>query len=167
MLETERLLLDIPSEAHLAAIFKVHADPSTQQFNPDGPATHIEQFRKTYKTWIAHHDTHQFGYYILVEKLTGEPFGVCGLQYACVQGEIVLNVYYRIATDNTRKGFVKEALTAIIDHVCQLTEDQYRMLVLTKKENIPSIKTAESLGFQYDKTLDNLNGEGNVFFFNR
>lgn len=48
-----------------------------------------------------------------------------------------------------------------------LTENRYRMLILTKVNNVPSIKTAESLGFIYDLSLDDYEEKGNVYFFNR
>ncbi|UXR70572.1 GNAT family N-acetyltransferase [Staphylococcus sp. IVB6246] len=102
-----------------------------------------------------------------MDKSTDEPFGVCGLQFTKLQGETVLNIYYRIATEKTRKGYVKEAITCIMEHVLMLTENRYRMLILTKVNNVPSIKTAESLGFIYDLSLDDYEEKGNVYFFNR
>lgn len=165
MLETDRLYLVLPSNENIVDIFKVHADPSTNKYNPNGPESNIDDFKMTYEQWLNHHKKHHFGYYILIDKSDNVPFGVCGLKYTKLKGETVLNIYYRISTDKTRQGFVKEAALKVINHVLNLTNNQYRIIAKTKKDNIPSIKTAENLGFKLDKSYNDYGEEDNVYLF--
>lgn len=60
-----------------------------------------------------------------------------------------------------RRGYVKEACQAIIDNVGKLSV----IVVLTLNANIPSIRTAMSLGFKHDRSLDDYDGDGNVYYF--
>lgn len=84
---------------------------------------------------------------------------MCGLRRKELKNEIVLNIYYRISSQKTRKGFVKEAAEVIINHVNSITQNKLRLVAQTKYNNYPSIKTAESLGFVYNVSYDNYNGE--------
>ncbi|MEB7402139.1 GNAT family N-acetyltransferase [Mammaliicoccus sciuri] len=76
-----------------------------------------------------------------------------------------MNIYYRIEAAETQQGLVSEASRKIIEHVKELTNNQYKIVALTKKENTPSIKTAEKLGFKHNPELDDYDGEGNVYYF--
>lgn len=134
MIETNRLYLVLPSHNNIDYIYKVHADPSTNKFNPNGPENNKDKFQETYEEWINHHKKFNFGYYILIDKTDMLPFGVCGLKYMKLKEETVLNIYYRIATEKTRKGYVKEASLKILDDVSKLTKNRYRVVAKTKKK---------------------------------
>ncbi|MBO3080291.1 GNAT family N-acetyltransferase [Mammaliicoccus sciuri] len=165
ILETERIKLVPPAYTYLEKLFEVHHDPANQKYNPAGPATTIQAFRETLDQWIKHYEDHGFGYYVLIRKDHYLPFGVCGLQYKEILGQTYLNIYYRIEAAETQQGLVSEASRKIIEYVKELTNNQYKIVALTKKENIPSIKTAEKLGFKHNPELDNYDGEGNVYYF--
>lgn len=76
-----------------------------------------------------------------------------------------MNIYYRIEAAQTRQGLVAEASRKVIEHVKEITGNQYKIVALTKRENIPSIKTAEALGLKYQSEFDDYDGEGNVYYF--
>ena len=107
-----------------------------------------------------------FGYYSIVDKADNRVFGLCGLRFTTIKDEKYLNLYYRIDPFKTRKGFVKEAATKIINTITKQLNNEYKVVALTLDKNIPSRKTAESLGLKYNKDFDNLDGEGNVYYFN-
>lgn len=165
ILETERLKLVPPANTYINKLFEVHSNPLNQKYNPNGPVTSMETFKKTLNQWIQHYDTHGFGYYVLIKKEDYEPIGMCGLQFKEIKGQTYLNIYYRIESVQTRKGYVGEASERVISHVKELTNHQYQIVALTKKENQPSIKTAESLGLKHDPKFDDYNEEGNVYYF--
>ncbi|MCU7558003.1 GNAT family N-acetyltransferase [Macrococcus capreoli] len=165
MLETNRLIIKAPTLHDVDALFAIHNDPENQKFNPKGPDTDIDKFTDGVKEWIMHHEHHGFGYYVLIDKIDQEIFGVCGLKFNTILDNTYLNIYYRINSNKTRKGFVKEAANEIINHVNQITEGKYKLVAQTKYNNIPSIKTAESLGFEMDSTFDDVLEKGNVFLF--
>ncbi|QYA45738.1 GNAT family N-acetyltransferase [Macrococcoides bohemicum] len=165
MLDTERLLIKTPTLEDIPELFAVHNNPANQLYNPKGPDTDIEDFKNGIKEWIKHHEQHGFGYYTLIDKQDQKIFGACGLKFKTILDNTYLNIYYRINSDKTRKGFVKEAANEIIKHVNQITEGKYKLVAQTQYNNIPSIKTAESLGFEMDSSFDDVLEKGNVFLF--
>lgn len=166
IMESERLILRVPTEDDFAALYAVHADPATNLYNPGWKKPTEEEFMESLKKIIEHHDKYGFGYYSLVDKDDNKVFGLCGLRHTSIRGEEYLNLYYRIATSKTRQGFVKEAAGKIIESVLKETDNKYRIVALTLKDNIASRKTAESLGLVYNEQFDDIDGEGNVYYFN-
>ncbi|MDU2545092.1 MAG: GNAT family protein [Finegoldia magna] len=120
---------------------------------------------KTLNTIINHHKNHGFGYYSLVDKVDNRVFGLCGLRFTILKDKKYLNLYYIIDSFKTRKGFVKEEATKVIDTITSRLNNEYTVVALTLDKNIPSRKTAESLGLKYNKDFDNFGGDGNVYYF--
>lgn len=164
--ETERLILRVPTLDDFDELYSVHANPETNLFNPGWKKPSKEEFLDTLNTIIDHHNKYGFGYYSLVDKSDKKVFGLCGLRYTSIRDKKYLNLYYRIDPSKMRKGFVKGAATRIIDIITSELNNEYKVVVLTLDKNIPSRKVAESLGLKYDKDFDDLGGEGNVYYFN-
>lgn len=165
-METSRLILRVPTLNDFDELYSVHANPETNIFNPGWEKPSREEYIKILNEIIEHHKKYGFGYYSLVDKSDNKVFGLCGLRFTTIKDEKYLNLYYRIDPIKTRKGFVKEAATKIIDTITKQLNNEYKVVALTLDENIPSRKTAESLGLKYNKDFDNLDGEGNVYYFN-
>lgn len=165
IMETERLILRVPTYDDFGELYSVHANPEANIFNPGWKKPSIEEYRKTLDTIIEHHKKYGFGYYSIVDKTDNRVFGLCGLRFTTIKDEKYLNLYYRIDPFKTRKGFVKEAASKIIEVITKKTNNKYKIVVLTLDKNIPSRKTAESLGLKYDKKFDNVGGERNVYYF--
>lgn len=165
MIETPRSIIRVPDQGDLEILYSIHSDPLANIYNPGWTETNREEFKRFFDTVIAHHKQHGFGYYVLVDKEDHKVFGLCGLRYTSINDTKYLNLYYRIDPLKTRRGFVKEAAREIIDLVLKRSGHKYRVVALTSEDNVPSRKTAESLGLKYDPRLDHLGGEGNVYYF--
>ncbi|WP_237036583.1 GNAT family N-acetyltransferase [Mediannikoviicoccus vaginalis] len=165
IIETERLILRVPTLDDFDELYSVHANPETNIFNPGWEKPSREEFLETLNTMIDHHKKHGFGYYALVDKADNRVFGLCGLRFTTINDKKYLNLYYRIDPSKMRRGFVKEAATKIIDIITSELNNEYKVVALTLNKNIPSRKTAESLGLKYNRDFDDLGGEGNVYYF--
>ena len=165
IIETERLILRVPTLDDFDKLYSVHANPETNIFNPGWEKPSREEFLETLNTMIDHHKKHGFGYYALVDKADNRVFGLCGLRFTTINDKKYLNLYYRIDPSKMRRGFVKEAATKIIDIITSELNNEYKVVALTLNKNIPSRKTAESLGLKYNRDFDDLGGEGNVYYF--
>lgn len=165
IIETERLILRVPTLDDFDELYSVHANPETNIYNPGWEKPSREEFLETLNTMIDHHKKHGFGYYALVDKADNRVFGLCGLRFTTINGKKYLNLYYRIDPSKMRRGFVKEAATKIIDIITSELNNEYKVVALTLNKNIPSRKTAESLGLKYNRDFDDLGGEGNVYYF--
>lgn len=146
-------------------MFRIHADPETNRYNPCGPVKDKNSFRETFNAWLAHHHNHHFGYYTLEEKATNDIFGVCGFRVGELNHFPVLNTYYRISPLKTRRGYVKEAAKAILQSGVLDQVSHYPIIVQTLAANLPSRRTAESLGLVHDPSYDDYQGKGNVYYF--
>lgn len=164
-IETERLILRVPTLDDFDELYSIHANPETNIFNPGWEKPSREEFLDTLNIIIDHHKKHGFGYYSLVDKADNRVFGLCGLRFTTINGKKYLNLYYRIDPSKMRRGFVKEAASKIIDAITNELNNEYKVIALTLDKNIPSRKTAESLGLKYNKDFDDLGGEGNVYYF--
>lgn len=165
-LETERLILRVPRLEDFDELYAIHANPETNRFNPGWKKPSKEEFIDTLNAMIDHHNKYGFGYYSLVDKADNSVFGLCGLRFTLINDKKYLNLYYRIDPSKTRNGYVKEAARQIMDRVTTELNNDYKVVALTLDENIPSRKTAESLGLKHNKAFDNVGGAGNVYYFN-
>lgn len=164
-IETERLILRVPTLDDFDELYSIHANPETNIFNPGWEKPSRVEFLDTLNIIIDHHKKHGFGYYALVDKADNRVFGLCGLRFTTINGKKYLNLYYRIDPSKMRRGFVKEAASKIIDVITNELNNEYKVVALTLNKNIPSRKTAESLGLKYNRDFDDLRGEGNVYYF--
>ncbi|MGO3048697.1 hypothetical protein CD110_02005 [Staphylococcus casei] len=165
IIETERLFLIRPSHYYLEKLHQLHANPKTNLYNPDGPHQSIEETEAMLESWMNHWLRYSFGYCLMIEKKTGEMLGICGLSYKQLNGETYLNLAYRLETQHTRKGYTKEACKAVIKNVKIATKVNNKILVRTKTNNLPSIKTAESFGFVRDSHYDDFESYDDIYFF--
>ncbi|WBW49897.1 GNAT family N-acetyltransferase [Peptoniphilus equinus] len=165
-MDTARLRLRKPEQEDFEVLYAIHADPRNNRYNPGWIRTTREDFQAFFDAVLAHHKQYGFGYYVLEDKEDSQVFGMSGLRFATVKDETCLNLYYRITPSKTRQGFVKEAARKIMDVVLDTTDHAYRVVVLTHEDNIPSRATAVSLGFTYHPELNDVGGQGNVYYFN-
>ena len=76
--------------------------------------------------------------------------GDCGLTLQNIDGSMLPEIGYHIRADQQRKGYAKEAASAVRDWAFQNTE--YPALYsYCKYTNVGSFKTAESIGMKFLK----------------
>ena len=147
VLETERLFLREMKEDDYDALTSVLADSDTMQHYP---YTFDE---KRVRGWIAKNiDRYRilgFGLWAVCLKESGEMIGDCGLTMQNINGNVLPETGYHIRRDFQRRGYAKEAAKAVRDWAFRNTE--YPALYsYCNYTNEPSIRTAESIGMQFD-----------------
>lgn len=165
IIETDRLYLVRPSHEYLVDLYNLHSDPRTNVYNPAGPHQSIEETEEMLKSWIEHWFKYRFGYALMIEKGSGKMIGMCGLTYKTMLGETYLNLAYRLNLNFARKGYTKESCLAVIEYVKEDIQVSNQILVRTKKDNRPSIMTAQSLGFEEISSYNNYEEMGDVYLF--
>lgn len=165
ILETKRLLLREMSPDDFQAMFQVLGDPQTMwhyPYTPDGQ--HV-------RDWIERNMNRYmkdgFGLWAVCLKETGELIGDCGLTLQNINGEILPEIGYHIRRDCHRKGYASEAARGVRDWVFQNTDYQ-AVYSYCRYTNLPSIKTAESIGMHFVcEYPDELNGMTHVSSISR
>ena len=164
-IETERLTIREMREQDFRALYCVLADSAIMQHYPYT----FDEARV--RSWISknieRYRIFGFGLWAVCLKETGEIIGDCGLTMQLIHGEIKPEIGYHIRADHQRKGYAKEAATAVRDWTFQKTP--FNMVYsYMKYTNEPSARTAMAYGCkQVDTFADEQNGITRVFAISR
>ena len=148
MIETQRLILREMSMEDYDALYAVLSDSEIMQhypytFDEARVRAWIERNMNRYKE-------NGFGLWAVVLKETGEMIGDCGLTLQNIDGEMLPEIGYHIRRDCQHKGYAKEAASAVRDWAFSNT-DYPALYSYCKYTNVPSFKTAESIGMHFER----------------
>ena len=146
MIKTERLYLREMEPDDFQALSLVLGDPETMWHYPytfDGQHVRdwIERNMRRYRE-------NGFGLWAVCLKETGGMIGDCGLTMQDIHGELLPEIGYHIRRDCRRKGYAGEAAKAVRDWAFRNT-DHPALYSYCRYTNVPSIKTAESIGMRF------------------
>lgn len=160
VLETERLLLREMKPDDFQALFLVLGNPETMCHYP---YTFDEQHvRNWIDRNIKRYQKDGFGLWAVCLKQSGEMIGDCGLTLQNINGKTWPEIGYHIRHDCQRKGYASEAAKAVHNWAFRNT-DYPALYSCCKYTNVPSIKTAESIGMHFVcKYPDETNGTTHV-----
>lgn len=161
VIRSERLFLREINLTDFDALFAVLGDSDIMKHYP---YTFDE---KRVRGWIIKNiDRYRefgFGLWAVCLNETGEMIGDCGLTIQNINGALLPEIGYHIRKDFQRKGYAKEAATAVKKWAFENTS--YDILYsYMKAENVASSSTAKSIGMkQVNEYIDNENGKTLVF----
>lgn len=144
-LETERLRLRRPTEEDLDDVHEVHSDPRTNEYNPAGPVLDVERSRRMLNDWIEHWERHGFGYWTVVRAADDHLVGFSGLMRREVDGQPVLNLYYRFRPEAWGTGYATEVARAA-QCLARARFPAERVVAFVRETNTPSARVAERIG---------------------
>ena len=165
ILKTERLFLREMDRNDYDALYRVLADSTIMQHYP---YTFDEsRVRDWIKRNLNRYQENGFGLWAVCLKDTGEMIGDCGLTLQNINGEMLPEIGYHIRRDCQRKGYAKEAAKAVRDWAFRNT-DYPALYSYCKYTNIPSLRTAESIGMHFAcEYPDEANGTTHVSVISR
>ena len=146
ILETERLFLREMNADDYEALYAVLADSDIMQHYPY--AFDEKKVREWIERNMKRYEENGFGLWAACLKDTGEMIGDCGLTLQNIHGEILPEIGYHIRRDCQRKGYAREAAKAVRDWAFRNT-DYVALYSYCKYTNVPSVKTAESIGMHF------------------
>lgn len=164
-IETERLVLREMRAEDYDALHAVLADSDIMQHYP-------YTFEETrVRGWIARnierYKVFGLGLWAVCLKETGEMIGDCGLTMQSVAGMIRPEIGYSIRGDQQRKGYAREAATAVRDWTFKNTPFG-RIYSYMKATNLPSARTAISWGCHFaGEYPDDENGVTSIYEMSR
>ncbi|MBK1785866.1 GNAT family N-acetyltransferase [Prauserella cavernicola] len=150
-IRTERLILRRFGDADLPSIVRIQSDPATHPHD-QWPAT-PEHARALITLWDRHWLEHGFGYVAVVEARSGGIVGVGGVQTKDLEGEEVLNLYYRFHPDSWGKGYAPEMAGAVVGWA-ERALPRLPVVIVTNVGNVPAQRVARKLGFTQYKEDD-------------
>lgn len=157
ILETERLILREMTQEDFDALYRVLGDSDIMKHYP---YTFDE---KRVRGWIdrniERYRTFGFGLWAVCLKESGELIGDCGLTVQNINGMFCPEIGYHIRRDMQKRGYAKEAASAVRDWAFENTPF-CQLFSYMKKENLPSAATAKSIGMNFD--YEYTDGEGEM-----
>ena len=147
-IETERLYLREMDESDFDALYKVLADREIMKHYPY--AFDEDRVREWIVRNMKRYEDFGFGLWAVCLKETGEMIGDCGLTLQNIEGEMLPEIGYHIRADQQKKGYAREAAAAVRDWAFANT-DYPALYSYCKYSNVPSYKTAESIGMHMEK----------------
>ena len=165
VIETERLYLREMTGNDFEALKKVLSDPEIMQHYPC--AFDDAEVKSWIQRNIERYRIFGFGLWAVCLKETGEMIGDCGLTMQLINGQIKPEIGYHIKADQQRKGYAKEAASAVRDWTFINTPFNI-VYSYMKYTNEASARTAISYGCrQVDEFEDDVNGITKVFAVSR
>ncbi len=165
ILKTERMILKKPSYKDLQELYNLTSKKEVNLYNPDGPDKSIKEAETRLTFWMNEDwNKRGVGYYFVRDIDTNEFIGYIGLSFRDFLHIEFFNLAYRIEPKFQGKGMVTEACEKIISEA--KAEHKNRVIhVLTMKQNIPSIRTAEKLGFVHNPKFNDIPNLNEVHLF--
>ena len=166
ILETDRLILRHQELHDLDSLFALYCDPDVRQYIPDAPRNY-EETRKELEWHQNGYPKHpELGLWATVHKETGTFIGRCGLLPWAIDGHDEVEVAYLIGKAYWGQGLGTEAAQAILEYGFEQL-DLPRLVCLTDKNNLASIKVAEKIGMTFEKEGEDEMGPFLLYSINR
>lgn len=148
LIESKRLFIEVPSEAHFATFCEHQSDPHVMQYIGDGPRT-SEEVRTGLEYVIKHYEKHGFTFGALIEKESNQCIGQAGLLYlAADDTQPDIEVGYRLARDKWSKGYATEITQEIIKWGFAHLPIK-KLVAVIRPENEKSRHVLEKVGMHY------------------
>ena len=156
ILETERLILREYVQADFDGLYAILSDAETMQHYPK---PYDARGTQRWLDWsLDNYQRYGFGLWAIELKATGEFIGDCGITMQYIDGESLPEIGYHINKAHWRKGYAKEAATAVRDWFFANTEFD-SVYSYMNRTNIASYSTAASVGMTRIKEYKDKNGE--------
>lgn len=164
-IETQRLYLRELGNEDFEALYKILSDAELMQhypyvFDEARVQNWIDRNRERYRIF-------GFGLWAVCLKETDELIGDCGITMQMIGNVIKPEIGYHIRADHRRRGYAKEAASAVRDWTFLHTPFQ-EVYSYMKYTNLPSSKTAMAYGCSYvEEYPDEANGITKVYRITR
>lgn len=105
MVWTERLALRRPDASDAVAFFQLDGDPETNRFSVYGPAPDQATSDARLQEWLQQWQEDGYGYWALAVSPNSAVVGFGGVRRITWQGQVVLNLYYKLQPAIWRHGY--------------------------------------------------------------
>ena len=142
----------------LEVLVAIWSDPEVTRFLPSRGAPILrEAVEKSLTTFIEHWKERNYGIWAIVEDVSSQMIGYCGLRYLDELKEI--EVLYGLAKAHWGKGIATQATKAAIVYGFNVANLD-RIIAMALPENQASIKVIEKAGLKYEKQIHIFNLDG-------
>lgn len=153
ILETPRLILRHLVPSDLNDLYSLYSDPEIRHYFPDGVRTYDET-KEELEWFLDGHPRHpELGLWATIHKESGQFIGRCGLLPWTIDGVDEVEIAYMIGKPWWRQGLGTEVARALVMFGFE-QRNQSRLIALIDPEHQASIRTAESAGLRFERTIE-------------
>lgn len=146
-IETERLLLRMPTPDDAPALFRILSDAEFRRYLPAQQPT-LEKVEAGVGRMLNHWAERGYGQWILSPKNSPELLGYCGLRLLPETGEV--EILYGIDKPYWGRGLVTEAAKATLRYGFQRAELP-RIIALAHPQNAATQRVMQKAGLRYER----------------
>lgn len=145
LFETERLIARPLSPLDLSALAEILSDPEVMKYSVRGVCD--EDATRKFIDWcVACYSSHEVGPWALLEKVSGELIGFCGIGPELVNNAEEMNLGYRLAQKFWHQGFATEAVKGVMGYAFDQKHCE-SIVVIIEPEHTASVRVTEKAGF--------------------
>ena len=150
--ETERLFIRTLSLEDVPELTTILSDPEVMRYSIRGVCD--EAATRRFIEWcLQSYATRSIGPWALIEKVSGQLIGFCGVSPEEVNGVEEIGLGYRLAKAYWSRGLASEAVTAVL-HTAFHQKQLSSVVVLIEPENVGSLRVVEKAGGATFETLE-------------
>ncbi len=151
VLETDRLRLRRLSTGDAEFVLRLLNEPSFIQNIGDRGVRDADGARAYILNGpVASYEKHGFGLWLVEEKVSREPVGICGLLKRDALEDVDLG--YALVPEHWSKGYASESASAVMAYA-RGRLGLGRILAIVDAGNEGSIRLLEKIGFEYEGTI--------------
>jgi [ribosomal protein S5]-alanine N-acetyltransferase len=142
---TKRLLLRPFGEADIYPFYDICSNPNVMRYIGNGSLPTLEDIEQSIRRWIAQYKDEGYSLQALVYQKTNALMGFCGFLNQEINGQLSVELGYRLGEAYWGKGFATEAASAMRDHGFH-TLQLKKLISVIQPANNASCRVAEKLG---------------------
>jgi len=154
--ETGRLILRELEYTDENDLFEMDSDPEVHLYIENKPVKSTDEIKKVIEILKKQYQENGIARWAVVDKITNECLGWCGLKYFDQSLNNHTNFYelgFRFKKKHWGKGYATESSIAVLEYgFANLKADS--IFAITDPKNIDSKKVLTKLGFDYIETFD-------------
>lgn len=144
---TTRLTLRPPTAGDRATWVRLHRDPALHQHAPWAMPTSDDDASRDFDDCLRRWDATGFDYGVVEQATDRAGVGIGGLRRRDLEGEDVLNLYYRLGLDAHGRGLGREAARGWVAHAIEWLPD-LPVVARARGVNEPSVRAALGAGLE-------------------
>ena len=145
--DTERTIIRELCKKDIDEVIKISRQEHVLRFVKDGRVSEVEQKEKLFAYIETVYRFYDFGIWGIFEKKTDILIGLISLDLLKTNETAEYEVGFFIRKEKLGSGFAKEALDAVV-HYAENNLEALRLIAVTDKENIDTIKLLEKCSFK-------------------
>ena len=154
IIQTSRLILRKLRIDDLDELCRLYADNEIRRFFPEGVLTRAQT--KEELDWYLDGgwpEHSELALWATIHRPTGRFIGRCGLIPWTIDSQQETEVAYLLDKEFWRQGLATEAAGALVQHAFTRLRLN-RLIALVDRSNIASIRTAERVGFSFEREVE-------------